>query len=608
MEELGKKLTVETSTINDLLNTRYPLIVPSYQRAYAWDEDEIGDFLGDLESIYNRPADAEPGYHFMGSIVTAVEPKVGVSGWAHSYEVIDGQQRLATFGMLLAALIGKFKQVEDTAQSLGQQSVSELAGAHATLLVDDCLMFRPIIGSSRVLRPRIELSGVDARVYSSLISGEDPNDYVDTGRESHALLLSAFTKITSFVHEYSEDASLDLSLEKLLSLERVFLYRTYLVHMMAQDRQEGKRLFSVINNRGKNLSAGDLLRSATLEIGEGSEDASRRMEGAWDNILRDRPSRVDDFLMTVFASYQGHRAKKYLIFEEFMSAFFPEKMSPDECATAVERLEKDLSLYSQLNEGEWPYGPTEAKKKTNVTEWDRSRLYQLVKEFDNTLAIPLLMAGCLLPEEDFARLVHLIERVTFRYKVIVGAHVTPLSKVYYRHAKQIRKEPENYHMDSLIKDLSRLLEKEASDERFQDELQAKLVYGRGNNRLIRYYLAMVESYLDSLTAGRTPPRPERSVVHYPNQLTVEHVYSQNPSETISDLDDKTDYLGNLTIFGPDDNQTIGNLRFAEKKPYYSASRYKLNHALAQYDRWTEYEYLDRTKTLKDYGMIIFSCF
>jgi len=65
------------------------LQVPPYQRSYAWQEEQVSELLSDLEHAIQ----ANQAEYFLGSIVVA-----------HGRDVVDGQQRLATVSVLMAAI------------------------------------------------------------------------------------------------------------------------------------------------------------------------------------------------------------------------------------------------------------------------------------------------------------------------------------------------------------------------------------------------------------------------------------------------------------------------------------------------------------------------
>lgn len=79
------------------------LVVPIYQRSYSWDDEEIVDFWTDLNSALEE-GNAQ---YFLGNIVLSEE---GTNG---NYSIIDGQQRLATTLILLAAIRNEFKRRGD---------------------------------------------------------------------------------------------------------------------------------------------------------------------------------------------------------------------------------------------------------------------------------------------------------------------------------------------------------------------------------------------------------------------------------------------------------------------------------------------------------------
>src|ERR1700761_8261654 len=78
--------------------------VPKYQRAYAWDKLEIEDFLQDLEKCFNKRKVGSPINHFFGGIVSVEKPVEGTVNQS-TYELVDGQQRMATFVLLASTIV-----------------------------------------------------------------------------------------------------------------------------------------------------------------------------------------------------------------------------------------------------------------------------------------------------------------------------------------------------------------------------------------------------------------------------------------------------------------------------------------------------------------------
>jgi uncharacterized protein with ParB-like and HNH nuclease domain len=91
------------TTFGTLFNGRVQFRVPLFQRQYAWEKAQREQLWSDILDLYDeRRFGNSEVQHFMGSIVTAPE-QLGPNRPA-MHTLIDGQQRLTTLTILLAAL------------------------------------------------------------------------------------------------------------------------------------------------------------------------------------------------------------------------------------------------------------------------------------------------------------------------------------------------------------------------------------------------------------------------------------------------------------------------------------------------------------------------
>lgn len=95
-----------THMVNELFERDVRYLVPLFQRAYVWDESDQWEPLWDdvhvLLDHQRTGEDSAPGLsHFLGAIV--LEQETFAPGTIPVYTVIDGQQRLTTLQLLLAA-------------------------------------------------------------------------------------------------------------------------------------------------------------------------------------------------------------------------------------------------------------------------------------------------------------------------------------------------------------------------------------------------------------------------------------------------------------------------------------------------------------------------
>jgi uncharacterized protein with ParB-like and HNH nuclease domain len=103
LNALNTSLTQLNANLDGIAHTLRDrrLTVPRYQRSYAWGEEQIVTFWEDLRSALFS---STPSY-FLGTIVLSSE--VNTRGNI----IIDGQQRLATAAVLLAAIRDQFVEL-----------------------------------------------------------------------------------------------------------------------------------------------------------------------------------------------------------------------------------------------------------------------------------------------------------------------------------------------------------------------------------------------------------------------------------------------------------------------------------------------------------------
>ncbi len=97
-------ITPRLMTLQDLFGDRIFYEIPIYQRPYVWKRDDQWEPL--WEDIRNLATARLAGQtalgHFLGAIV--IELRSAEPGRVKKYSVIDGQQRLTTLQIVLAAL------------------------------------------------------------------------------------------------------------------------------------------------------------------------------------------------------------------------------------------------------------------------------------------------------------------------------------------------------------------------------------------------------------------------------------------------------------------------------------------------------------------------
>ena len=103
-------------TLDELFHRRV-FRVPDYQRGYAWEEQQIEEFLEDLEIL------GHGRHHYTGTVVLhdtgSQEPRRDSDGNTYAVvDIVDGQQRIATIVILVDAIRRALAELGDRAKAL----------------------------------------------------------------------------------------------------------------------------------------------------------------------------------------------------------------------------------------------------------------------------------------------------------------------------------------------------------------------------------------------------------------------------------------------------------------------------------------------------------
>ncbi len=574
--------------VGELFERKYVFEVPRFQRGYAWEEAEIQDFLRDLWQCYNARVNNQQKRHFFGSMISIRREKHGSSG--RHRELIDGQQRLATFVLLARSVEVALNALHSEAVDADCSAVSTMAHRKAEELRTTYRILNDEINRQPVETPRLQLSDPDRTFFKLLIEGNS----VTSERHSHGLLAEALDTISGEVDELcQEQESLDARLD-CLSIIAEFIQRDAdVISIETDDDAEAYHIFQVVNNRGTGLTEGDLMRAATAEL-LGTSTLSTEAECVamhWDQVLTAKPSRVEDFLRWYYASVIGDRPGKSSLFEDFMSEFFPErhgssvsKAQAKGIVEKVEQLSAEFDVYDCILSGQWPF------RTTRVPRWDRNRLQLLVDVLDHTLCMPLLLAAHKLGEKRFAEVTFMVERFAFRTKIISKVHPGSLQKVYHQESLKMRGNPGRYKMSTLRVAFQSVIDDKANDRHFSAALSEQLVFQpNSSSKYLKYFLMTVEEFLPWYRSRKSgqPKLTEKGRVLDAAEFTIEHVYPQSPDNNAVDasLEPLVNLLGNLTILGPKDNDSVANKPFIDKVSVFSSSAILLNQQLAKNTSW-----------------------
>ena len=569
--------------ISELLTSRTPAAVPRYQRGYAWEDDQVSDLIQDVRLLLPTPTKTRG--HFYGGMV-AIKVDDTTSSIGTIYEIVDGQQRLATFCLLLAQIALRADEFAASAKEKGDDLGLRQMSILAEEIRETFLYYQHFdsIDGTKTRQERVRLSEADNDVFRALLGGDE----VNPTRESHKRLRTAAKLLRDeLVWPETSHSDPGEARKKLARLRDAVVNDSFVIHIVGDNRSTGYRLFSVLNDRGARLTVADLLRSRTLELLDMHAQLRDQAANLWDDLLTNGGEEVDKFLIAYYTSLTGKRSKADGLFDDFASLLFSDNSQPAEVLGRLQQMTTELAAYTDIRHGDWPYAPKD--QIASVSKWQRARLWNLIRTLRHETSDPLLLAArARCNETEFAELVQILETFVFRYKNVCGAHIGPAQSAYYAQCKDLRDPQKPVDFSKFRKTLRGQINTRANDKIFAVTIATQLRYDGGNaaRANIRHLLTMIEDYRPWLKQGaQGAPKPAMLSVTDMERVTIEHIYPQGAHPADPQLVPNVNRLGNLTYWGPDDNAAAENSPFQVKQAAYAASSVSLNQDLAKLPQW-----------------------
>ena len=100
------RITPNHIAIGRMFEQNFLFEVPKYQRYYAWEDEQVHDFIKDIDSILL----GNTSEHFFGGVVCV--SKVVEGSTRQQKELIDGQQRITTSILLIVNIIRRYQSLQ----------------------------------------------------------------------------------------------------------------------------------------------------------------------------------------------------------------------------------------------------------------------------------------------------------------------------------------------------------------------------------------------------------------------------------------------------------------------------------------------------------------
>jgi hypothetical protein len=541
-------------------------IVPDYQREYVWKDKEVLQLLEDINEQIDAGSERD---YFIGTVL------VSPTDQNNHHDVIDGQQRLTTFFLLLCALRSLF-QGEDQ-----EQTISELISSSYTSKDGKSI-------KRLKLEPRYEHAG---EVMAKLVElGSEPQA-VRAGIQAAGIpnfgslenLVNAYGTLFHYLKDNYDDVS---------KLGRYWGYiaNNVVFIQISTDVSNALKIFETINERGVGLNPMDLLKN--LLFTQVKQAQFTQLKDEWKKITeplekeKEKPLRFLRYFLMANYVIKNDRSD-YVVREDEIYDWFTNKNNAALCDYKgkpfefVRKVIRNVDHYIAFSNGMGNDG------KPSLAMDSLKRLAGGAF----SLHFVLLLGTANFPKVLFDHFVTQLESFLFYY-IFTKTPTKDLERNFSLWADELRVVAEiadpvkqrvalnDFIADRFEKNMA------SKSQELSDALKRFTLYSMQQYRT-RYFLAKLTQYVDMAFSGiKSPGSLEPYTI-----LEIEHILpdtptvelrmkwaEENPSAVYDDYKNK---LGNLTLLEKPINIVAGNDFYSAKQSEYRKSNNYLTRSLVE---------------------------
>lgn len=531
--------------IGELLARQRKYTVPAYQRNYSWTEDQVGELWRDLTEAMNE---GRPEY-FLGAIVLQQVEK------DQEYLVIDGQQRLTTILLLLAAIREIYRHYHD-------QRADDIQATYFGRRDRRTLVMTPNFQMNEVNDTTFRKYVVEPRSISDVRSALSDT----TLQQSNRLLLMALVSLWDSLNETLQKIAKgsDFDPDYLIRLEDYLRNNVTVIQLTVSDEADAFTVFETLNDRGLELSILDLLKNRVFGKAGSRLPIARAI---WNAMMLNLDNTADvRFLRHHWISRHGLIQAKQLY-----RKVRDQITDSNRAIEFAEELKESARSYNALSTADhqiWDDYP-ESTRKAIAT----------LKLLGAVQSYPVLLAALdRMDCEQVDRLCHMMVVMAVRYSLICQFRSNAMEQAYADLAPRIYRG-ELKKAAAVFREIKSLY---PSDDTFRNAFCNREIR---NSRIARYILNTVNQYYQGNELG---------VLSDPSKVNLEHILPKNPSgvwlkearDSGYEPDEWIHRIGNLALVEKGLNRAGGNGDFATKKSLiYSVSQIATTLQIAQFPKW-----------------------
>ena len=528
-------------------------VIPLFQRPYSWEQKDWATLWEDLMAQYET---VDRSTHFMGAVVTVPVKSVPVGVTKHL--VIDGQQRLTTLSLLLAAIRDKAAQDFDDAT----------AG-----IIGDFLVNRHYKAPDDL---KLVPTQADRSAYNAVVYQKDITTYEE----------SRIVQAYRYFRKKLEDRDLeDDPITAAQTLQAIQL-SLQVVMINLSETDDPYLIFESLNHKGKPLNQADLVRNYVLMRFQHSTSTGGEQETAYEDLWRPMETRLEG-VMPEFLRHFGMRGGRNVRKGDIYTAskLELEKLkTPTEVKNGLADMKAAAFSYQKF------LHPAE---EADVRIGQR---LQGILELDSTVFYPLLIRLYVLLNreqigaDDLLRCLDLLESFYVR-RMVCGVPTNALNKITLELCLNLPDaKPEAWLRERLTQASGS--RRCPSDQEFVDALVIQRIYPR--HKIARYMLIALEE----AHQHKEPVDTTSATMEHVMPQTLTDAWKVSMGDNYAEMHERwLDTIGNLTLTGY--NSELGNATFSEKKSKLQNTHFELSRSLLSQAQWGPAEIEERGQSLAE---------
>lgn len=545
-------ITIELEGVGRILLNRN-VSVPIYQRSYAWEDEHVTDLLNDVAKAM---LDEAPEY-FIGSIVTT-------KNRAARAEVADGQQRLATVTIFLAAIRDFFYDAGD------KERAATITGE---------LLHKKDLKTLELI-PKLQLNDVDNDFFVNrvLLLPDDVRRKQTPTKQSHVRIDKAATLAREHVQRIG--AARDAT-EKLTDLVEYLRDCVKVIWVCVPDDTNAFMVFETLNDRGLALAITDLLKNHLFGL---AGNRLSEVQTAWVGMVSALENlEEENVILTYLRHYWSSRHG--LVREKDLYADIKRRIkNQSRAVTFATDLERNAHIYASIvntSDTFWTkYGDTCRQHMETINTLRMVQIRPLILSVLDTFR----------PNEAKTAIRQIVSW-SVRFLIHGGLGSGAIETHNCQAATAIREKT----IESAAHLYKRLKSVIPNDAQFRTSFLTATV---SKAYLARYYLRALEEQDRGSADPELVPNANREAIN------LEHVLPVNASRTWSHVpvDEQivlVKRLGNLALMKTKVNTKAGNDGFSYKRTFYKQSEYKLTSQIAQKATWDRASIEERQSYMAD---------